>query len=114
MADILVIVKESPLNTIRCTEALRMGLGLTLAENRVAVLFWGDGLYSLVPLRAEKVGRPSSEEFFKYCDRLSVPLLADGPGLADRKLAQLRPGVKVMAREDVLRRIAESPIVIPY
>jgi sulfur relay (sulfurtransferase) DsrF/TusC family protein len=109
-----VIVKESPFNTLRCVEALRMGLGLTLTENSVKLLFLEDGLFCLSPLRAEVIRRPGMEEFFKYCQQLSIPLLADQEGLSRLKLEPIRSGVKVVSHEEALSEISEAGVVIPF
>jgi len=91
-----------------------MGLGLTLTENHVALLFVEDGLYSLAPVRPAKVKRPPFEEFLKFCEQLAVPLLADSRGLSERGLSDIRPGVTLISHQEALRRIAATRVVIPF
>jgi sulfur relay (sulfurtransferase) DsrF/TusC family protein len=114
LADALIIIKESPFNTVRCSEALRVGLGLTLTENQVALLFMGDGLHALAQTRPDLIRRPAVEDFFKYCGQLSVPMLADRQGMAERNLTAIRPGVDLISHEEALERIARSRVVVPF
>jgi sulfur relay (sulfurtransferase) DsrF/TusC family protein len=110
----LVIIKESPFNTVRCSEALRVGLGLTLTENRVTLLFMEDGLHALAQTRPDIIERPKVDDFFKYCLQLSVPMLADIQGLERRNLTAIRPGIDLISHEAALKRIAENRVVIPF
>ena len=89
-------------------------MGLTLTDNQVSLLFIGDGVYSLAPVRSARIMRPSFEEFFGFCLQLSVPLLADSRGLTERGLTNLRPGVTLIPHDDALGRIARSQMVIPF
>ena len=114
MAEALIIIKESPFNTVRCSEALRVGLGLTLTENQVTLLFMEDGLHALAQTRPDMIERPKVDDFFKYCGQLSVPMLADRDGLAERNLKAIRPGIKLISHEAALERIAKSRVVVPF
>ncbi len=51
MRSVLVIVDADPRESGRGIEALRMSVGLTLAENRVRVLLAGEGRRLLEPER---------------------------------------------------------------
>src|SRR3569832_1541197 len=63
---VLLIVQESPFNTLRTSEAFRMTMGLILSENEVSILLMGDGVLNLLPLKAEAIGQPSIESYLEY------------------------------------------------
>ena len=58
MKKVTVVLQKSPFNTLRNSEALRMSLGLTLANNAVSVVFTQDAVYSLLPSLPENIKSP--------------------------------------------------------
>ena len=51
MKHVAVVIRQTPFNTCRNSEALRMTVGLTLADHGIAVIFRDDGVYTLLPMQ---------------------------------------------------------------
>jgi sulfur relay (sulfurtransferase) DsrF/TusC family protein len=114
MKKITVIVRNLPLNTRRNSEALRMSVGVTLRNDKVTVIFMDDGVYSATPLEPDKVNSRSSDKEFEALSMLGCSLLADKPSLDKRSVKSLRENVVAATREELVDRITESDIVIPF
>jgi sulfur relay (sulfurtransferase) DsrF/TusC family protein len=114
MKKISVIVRNLPLNTGRNAEALRMSVGLTLRDNRVCVIFMDDGVYSATPIRPEVINSRSSDKEFEALSMLHCPMLADLPSMKKRGIDILREKVKAAEREEIVKTITESDIVVSF
>lgn len=114
MKKIAVIVRNLPLNTRRNAEALRMSVGLTLREDKVTVIFMDDGVYTATPQRPELVNIQPPKKEFEALSMLGCAVLADKPSLEMRRIKGLLASVKPAEREEIMRTITESDIVIPF
>lgn len=114
MKKVLIIVQESPFNTLRTSEAFRMAVGLILSDNQVSVLLVGDGVWSLLPLQAEKIDRPSIQTYLEYFQKVNVSLFADAGALAERGVASYPDGTAVIPHETALALISDAEVVIPF
>jgi sulfur relay (sulfurtransferase) DsrF/TusC family protein len=114
MKKITVIVKNLPLNTRRNAEALRMSVGLTLREDKVTVVFMDDGVYSAAPAVPELIGAPTLKKEFEALTMMKCTMLADNPSLEKREIKNLVPNVKPEDRDEIVRIITGSDIVIPF
>jgi sulfur relay (sulfurtransferase) DsrF/TusC family protein len=114
MKKVLVVVQDGPFNTIRSSEAFRMSIGLTLSENHVSLLLVDDGVFNLLPLHAEKIGRPSIQTYLEYFPKVHLTLLADAEALAGRGIQSVPQGTKVIRHEEALSLISEADVVIPF
>lgn len=114
MKKITVIVRNLPMNTRRNAEALRMSVGLTLCGDKVSVIFMDDGVYCAAPAKPELIGAPSLKKDFEAFAMLKCTLLADKPSLEKRGIKNPVPNVKVTERDEIVRMITESDIVIPF
>ncbi len=114
MKKIIVIVRNLPLNTRRNAEALRMSVGLTLREDKVTVVFMDDGVYIAAPIKPELINSQPPKKEFEALSMLKCAMLADNLSLEKRGITILNPGVKSVEREEVVRTITESDIVIPF
>ena len=114
MKKITVIVRNLPMNTRRNAEALRMSVGLTLCGDKVTVVFMDDGVYSATPAKPELVGAPTLKKEFEALPIMKCTMLADGPSLEKRGIKNPVPNVKVAERDEIVRMITESDIVIPF
>jgi|SRR3569832_2158393 len=113
MKKVLVIVQESPFNTLRTSEAFRMAMGLILSDNQVSVLLAGDGVWNLLPLAAEKINGASIQTYLDYFPKVHVALFADADALAERGMTDPK-GAEVIPHEKALSLIADAEVVIPF
>lgn len=91
-----------------------MTMGLILSENEVSILLMGDGVWSLLPLKAEAVGQPSIETYLEYFPRVRVQLYAEAEALADRGIETVPDGTKRLSHPEALNLISEAEVVIPF
>ena len=113
MKKVLVIIQDSPFNTLRTSEAFRMAMGLILSDNHVSVLLTGDGVWSLLPLQAEQIGRPSIQTYLEYFPKVKIHLFADAGSLAERGIAS-PAGVEAIPHANALSLISDAEVVIPF
>ena len=114
MKKITVIVRNLPLNTRRNSEALRMSVGLTLREDKVTVVFMDDGVYSATLAKPELIGSPTLKKEFEALQMMNCTMLADKKSLEKRGIKNLVPNVKAAGRDEIVRTLTGSDIVIPF
>ncbi|HEY9247016.1 MAG TPA: DsrE family protein [Candidatus Methanoperedens sp.] len=114
MKKITVVVRNLPLNTRRNSEALRMSVGLTLREDEVTVIFMDDGIYNATALKPEIIGFNTMKKEFEALSMLKCSMLADKLSMKERGITDLLPIVKAAEREELVRTITASDIVIPF
>ena len=114
MKKITVIVRNLPFNTRRNAEALRMSVGLTLREDKVTVVFMDDGVYSAAPASPELIGAPTLKKEYEALQMMKCTMLADNPSMDKRGIKHLVPNVKQAQRDEIVRTITGSDIVIPF
>lgn len=114
MKKVLVLIQDSPLNTLRSSEGFRMAMGLSLADNEVSLLLMGDGVFNLLPLRAETIGQPSIQTYLEYFPKVHVQLYAESKALADRGVRSLPEAVRPVSYQKAFQLISTSEVVIPF
>lgn len=114
MKKVLVLIQDGPLNTLRSSEGFRMTMGLSLADNEVSLLLMGDGVFNLLPLKAERVEQPSIQTYLEYFPKVGVQLYAEAEALADREISSLPPGAEVLPHREALDLISNAEVVIPF
>lgn len=114
MKGISVIVRESPLNSVKNSEALRMALSLTLKEHQVRVLFVEDGVYTLLPLSAPRVGFTDMDQYLESLVELQVPLIAEREAVEARGLKGLRYDPTLADRETILSSLTDEWVTIGF
>jgi sulfur relay (sulfurtransferase) DsrF/TusC family protein len=112
--NIVVIVRNLPFNTRKNAEALRMSVGLTLREDKVTVIFIDDGVYSATPTKAELINVPPPVREFGALNMLKCRILADKTSLEKRGIHGVLENINPVDREEIIRTINESDIVIPF
>ncbi len=91
-----------------------MSVGLTLREDNVTVIFMDDGVYSATQAKPELIGAPTIKKEFEALQMMKCTMLADKPSLDKRGIQNLVPHVKPAARDEIVRIITGSDIVIPF
>lgn len=114
MKKVLVIVQDSPFNTLRPSEGFRMTMGLSLADNEVSLLLMEDGVFNLLPLNAEAIGSPSIQTYLEYFPKVHVQLYAESGALAERKIQSLPDGVRTISYQEASKLISAAEVVIPF
>lgn len=114
MKNVVVIIRNSPFNTVRNSEALRMSVGLTLEDNKITVIFLEDGVYLLRETNPNVI---SSGEIHKHIDTLRLlkhTLVAEKESLDSRDIEKLKYNVKVLTRAEISDTISKADVVIPW
>jgi sulfur relay (sulfurtransferase) DsrF/TusC family protein len=114
MKRVAVVLRQSPFNTCRNAEALRMTVGLTLGENTIAVIFRDDAVYTLLPTQPALIGSHEIDKHLETLQLLSVRLVAESESLTERHLSQLKWDVERLARQEIARLLADSEAIICY
>lgn len=91
-----------------------MSVGLTLRDDRVTVIFMDDGVYSATPIRPEVINFGPLNREFEALSLLKCRLLADKTSLEKRGIKNLLPSVSTTDRDEIVRTITRSDIVIPF
>ncbi len=114
MKKVLVIVDEGPFNSARVSEAFRMSIGLTMSHCHISLLLVHDGVYNLLPLRAEKIGRPGIADYIQVAEQVGLHLILDADSVAKRALKVTETIALQVPREEMLKLICEADVVIPF
>lgn len=114
MKRVVVVVDEGPFNTLRVSEAFRMSIGLCVTENRVSLLLILDGVYNLLPLHAEKIGRPSIRDYIDHFEKVGLQCFADADSLLEREISPVLPYAKQLPHSEIIQLILEADVVIPF
>jgi sulfur relay protein TusC/DsrF len=114
MKRVAVVLRKSPFNTCRNSEALRMTVGLTLGDNAIAVIFRDDGVYTLLPTQPTLIGSLEIDKHLETLRLLNVRLVAERESLSERHLSQLKWEVERLAQHEVAQLLADSDAIICY
>jgi sulfur relay (sulfurtransferase) DsrF/TusC family protein len=111
---VITVIRQSPFNSVVASEALRMSLGLTLADNKVTVVFIEDGVYLPVSLVGETIGYPDTKRHIETLKDLGCDLVAEKESLEKRGLVDQRVGVNISSRRKIHQIIEQSDRVIGF
>ncbi len=113
--QVIVLVRHSPFNTIRASEALRVAVGYTLAPNRVTVLLVGYGVAAGgSDLRPDRIGRPETVKHIEALKALGHRVVADRSAHEALGELPLSPEVELLDRAGVLKLLEQSDVVVAY
>lgn len=113
---IVVVVRHSPFNTARDEEALRVAVGLTIANPDPAVLLLDDAVWLALPLAPEVIDRPHVRKHWETLADLGVRRLVERESLDERGIAPARlvAGVQTLSRAEVADLLAVAEAVLVY
>jgi len=114
MKKIAVIIRSTPFNTHRISEALRMAVGLTLADNEVMVIFAEGGIHALTDTKTHLINSPSLEKSLSTLKELNCPLIAEKESIEGRELGELKYEVSMKKREEIAEIISLCHGVVPW
>jgi sulfur relay (sulfurtransferase) DsrF/TusC family protein len=114
MKHVAVVIRNSPFNTCRNSEALRMTVGLTLGDNAIAVIFRDDGVYTLLATQPVLIGSLEIDKHLETLQLLNVRLIAEKESLSERHLSHLKWDIERLAQREIAHLLAESEAIICY
>lgn len=91
-----------------------MCLGLTLTDNKVTVIFSGEGVYLVSPLTPGAIGYPDVTRHMKTLKEVGCELVAEKESLEMRGLTDPGSTVDVKGRSAIQDLIEQSDRVIGF
>lgn len=110
---VAVVVRSTPFNSERNSEALRMTVGLTTGDHQITVVFLDDGVLSLRDLAPAFIGADDVGKHLDACRMLGVRLIAEDDALRRYGIAPAAP-VACVSRAEALQVVADAEIVVPF
>jgi len=114
MKTTTVIISQTPLNTLRVAEALRMSVGLTMCDDAVQVLFIEDGVYALLQTEPGRVSMPEYSRHIETLGQLGHRIFAERESLAERGIECMNHEAQVITRAEVAALLLGSDGIIRY
>jgi len=114
MRKVAVLIRRLPMGTLKCSEALRVGVGLTLSDNQVTAIFIGDGVWSATGLKPQVIKGPEFKKHIETLKMLGHRLVVDEDSLRLRGIGGVWDGVEVKPRPEILKILDEAEVVIPF
>ena len=112
--EVVIVVRSTPLNTIRFAEALRIAVGQTLCDNRVTVLLMDWGAWNAQEIHPAEVGRPDIKESLALLGPCKIHLFVDQQSLAAIPVRTVDKHVALLSRVEALERIAQADVVMNF
>ena len=91
-----------------------MGVGLTLCDDAVRVLFVDDGVYALLKADPDKVAMPEYMRHIETIKELGHHIYAERESLDERGVEDPAHAPEIVSREEALALILEGDGVIRY
>ncbi|MEW6324367.1 MAG: DsrE family protein [Nitrospirota bacterium] len=112
MKRVVILVRRAPLAQSSTTEALRIALGMTLADHQVTVLYIDDGAGAAAELAPELAGGAPVAEALSLLGPCHVQELAEESSLKQARVRGVRSGVKIVDRAEALSVINGAELLI--
>jgi sulfur relay (sulfurtransferase) DsrF/TusC family protein len=110
---VVVIIRQTPFNTARNKEGLRMCVGTTLTDNEVTVIFLGPGVISAGRTRPEIIGAMDFKQEFETFSMMKMKLLAEKEAVELYRV-ELINDVESIGMDEIAMILADSDVVIPW
>lgn len=115
MKNVAIVISALPFNTVRNSEGLRCAVGLTIEEeNRVCVLFMGDGVWTAASLDCPAAQRRELHKHVETLNMMEVELIAEEEALVSRQLKISREEITTQPRQAINQVIKSSDVVIAF
>jgi len=111
---IAIILRYSPLNSIRGPEGFRLGVGMTLEGNNVDLILMGQGAWSALPLQSSKVGRPDANQFIDSLELCGITAYVDFEEIPVSLQSKLRKEFVKKEKSELFQLISRADVVISF
>ena len=115
MKEVIVVIRKSPFNTTRNSEALRMCVGLTLEENKVTVVFLGDSAYLLLENNPELVSSGIIQKHIETMKLLKHRVVVEKEAFERLDKGRVKyKDLEIMDQSQIAKFISTGDVVITY
>ena len=114
MKQVVILVRRATLNSSATAEALRVALGMTLADHRVTVLYIEDGAGAAGELEPEQVGGAPIGESLSLFEACHVREVVDAQSLKRALVKAVRHGVEVIDRSAAFSLVGNADAVLSF
>lgn len=113
---VVLVARRSPLNSVMAAESLRQAVGLTLADNDMAVVLMDAGAWLAVPLAPQVVEGEPIPKHLGTLLMLGVRVLVERESLEKFGIpeADVIRGIQVIPRQNLLSELAEAEAVVNF
>lgn len=111
--NVAVIIRQTPFNTVRNKEGLRMCVGATLKDNKVTVVFLGTGVFSAAKISPDSIDAPDLEREYEAFGIMKIRLLAEKAAVSQYNV-DLRDSVETADIDEIAGILADSDVVVPW
>ncbi len=111
-----MLLRRTPLGSVKGSEALRHSVGLTLAPNEVTAVLTGPAVWLTTPLSPERIGGGEVKKHIDMLVRLKARVVVEKESLEEHGIdpSRLLPGVEVVSHQEVVAVLTEAEAVIPF
>ncbi|MEW6034856.1 MAG: DsrE family protein [Chloroflexota bacterium] len=113
---VAVLVRRSPLNSVKDSEALRQSVGLTLAGNKVTAVLLDAAAWLAVPMSPSVVGGGEVGKHIETLLQLEGRVEVERESLERFRISdgEVMAGIGVVSAEEVVAGLTESEAVIVF
>ena len=111
--EALVVVSESPMNSVRAAEGIRVALGLITYIDEIGVLFTGDGVWTFNGLKPEAgSAMANSLEQIGTLLEMEQKVFVDKESCEERAIQPQIEGVEVISTNDARKAVRNSKHIV--
>ncbi len=115
MNEVVVVIRKSPFNTTRNSEALRMSVGLTLEENKVTVIFLGDSVHLILKNNPELISSGIIHKHIETLILLKHRIVAEKEAFEKLNKENVKyDNIEIVGQSQIAEIISNSNVVITY
>jgi sulfur relay (sulfurtransferase) DsrF/TusC family protein len=114
MKRVVIVLRRAALDTVTTAEALRVALGMTLADHQVTVLYIDGGAGAAAFLQPAAAGSAAVAESLELFGPCHVREVAEESSLTRARVAAVRPGVEVIDRAAALALVGQADAVLSF
>ena len=113
---VVVLIRHSPLNSIRNSEGLRQSVGLTLADNAVTVILLDGAAWLATSVAPGLIGGGEVKKHIQTLPLLKGRVLVEKESLERHGIDQgsVTKGIEVVDRDAVTEEITEAGAVVAF
>ncbi len=114
--EVAVLVRRTPLNSVKASEALRHSVGLTLSDNKVTVLLADAAAWLAVPLSPQVIGGGEIKKAIDTVALMGGQVKVEAESLARFGIGQkqLMADIQVASHDEIIADLTRAEATIVF